>query len=89
MDWWAIVTTPTNFDWIHIYTFGMHMDVDCEKRYGVSFEKEREKRAYMEGPSQGIHPLANAAGKGLKTVLKEVDTINPHPPPPPASSVFV
>ncbi|KAK2976728.1 hypothetical protein RJ640_024967 [Escallonia rubra] len=44
-----------------------------EKRFGVSFEKERENRAYMTGPAHGIHPLANAGGKGLKTVLRETD----------------
>lgn len=44
-----------------------------EKRYGVSFEKESENRAYMSGPELGIHPLANAAGKGLKTTLREVE----------------
>lgn len=44
-----------------------------EKRYGVSFSEEREKRAYMTGPVHGRHPLANAAGKGLKTVLRETD----------------
>lgn len=44
-----------------------------EKRYGISFEKERENRAYMEGPEHGIHPLANAEGKGRKTHLREVD----------------
>ncbi|KQJ82685.1 oil body-associated protein 1A [Brachypodium distachyon] len=47
---------------------------DCvEKKYGVSFQKERENRAYMSGPAHGIHPLANAAGKGLKTDIREVD----------------
>lgn len=51
-----------------------------ESRYGVSFEKEREKREYMEGPAQGIHPLANGAGKGQRLVLTEVDL-------PPVSSV--
>ncbi|KAK2998735.1 hypothetical protein RJ639_022903 [Escallonia herrerae] len=44
-----------------------------EKRFGVSFEKERENRAYMTGPAHGIHPLANAGGKGLKTVLRETE----------------
>ena len=44
-----------------------------EKKFGVSFEKERENRAYMSGPAHGIHPLANAAGKGLKTDIREVD----------------
>ncbi|KAL5751656.1 hypothetical protein ACOSQ2_022163 [Xanthoceras sorbifolium] len=46
---------------------------DVEERYGISFEKERENRAYMMGPEKGIHPLANAAGKGLKTNLRETD----------------
>ncbi|XP_057504606.1 oil body-associated protein 1A-like [Actinidia eriantha] len=46
---------------------------DVEKRYGLSFEKERENRAYMEGLKHGMHPLANAARKGLKTVLRETD----------------
>ncbi|EYU31505.1 hypothetical protein ABFS82_07G071400 [Erythranthe guttata] len=46
---------------------------DVEKRYNVSFAKERENRAYMEGPSHGIHPMANGGGQGLKTVLREVD----------------
>lgn len=44
-----------------------------EKRYGISFEKERENRAQMTGPSLGVHPLANGGGKGLKTELREVD----------------
>ena len=44
-----------------------------EKKFGVSFQKERENRAYMSGPEHGIHPLANAAGKGLKTEIREVD----------------
>ncbi|XP_049370009.1 oil body-associated protein 1A-like [Solanum verrucosum] len=46
---------------------------DVEKRFGVSFDEEREKRAYMEGPAHGIHPLANAGGKGIRTLLREVD----------------
>ncbi|TVU25667.1 hypothetical protein EJB05_28172 [Eragrostis curvula] len=36
-------------------------------------QEERENRAYMSGPEHGIHPLANAAGKGLKTEIREVD----------------
>ncbi|KAI9195845.1 hypothetical protein LWI28_018682 [Acer negundo] len=44
---------------------------DVEKRHGISFDKERENRAYMTGPDNGIHPLANAAGIGLKTLLRE------------------
>ncbi|KAK9289102.1 hypothetical protein L1049_017574 [Liquidambar formosana] len=46
---------------------------DVEKRFGISIQKERENRAYMKGPEHGIHPLANGAGKGLKTVLRETD----------------
>ncbi|CBI39418.3 hypothetical protein VitviT2T_007249 [Vitis vinifera] len=46
---------------------------DCEKRFGVIFDKERENRAYMKGPEHGIHPLANGAGTGLQTKLREVD----------------
>ncbi|XP_052191274.1 oil body-associated protein 1A-like [Diospyros lotus] len=46
---------------------------DVQKEFGVSFVKERENRAYMTGLANGIHPLANAAGKGLKTVLRETD----------------
>ncbi|KAL7219751.1 hypothetical protein ACSBR2_012753 [Camellia fascicularis] len=46
---------------------------DVEKRFGVSFAKERENRAYISGLAHGMHPLANAAGKGLKTVLREID----------------
>ncbi|ONK58759.1 uncharacterized protein A4U43_C09F16360 [Asparagus officinalis] len=57
-----------------------HMAKDVEKKYGVTFEKEREHRAYMMGPDHGIHPLANGAGKGLKTEIREVDL-------PPAESV--
>lgn len=44
-----------------------------EKRYNLSFSKERENRAYMEGPKHGIHPMANGGGKGLQTVLREVE----------------
>ncbi|KAI3823120.1 hypothetical protein L1987_04550 [Smallanthus sonchifolius] len=46
---------------------------DVETRYGVSFEKERENRAYMDGLVHGIHPKANGAGVGLKTVLREIE----------------
>ncbi|KAM7486725.1 hypothetical protein LguiA_002734 [Lonicera macranthoides] len=46
---------------------------DVEKRYGVSFAEERDKREYITGLVHGRHPLANAAGKGLKTVLRETD----------------
>lgn len=60
-----------------------HLAEDVEKRYNVDFKKEREERAYMKGPENGIHPLANAEGKGLKTELREVDVSPPtaHPPP--------
>ncbi|KAB2014410.1 hypothetical protein ES319_D09G223200v1 [Gossypium barbadense] len=46
---------------------------DVEKRFGVSFEKERAKRAELTGPTHGIHPLANGGGKGLIPKLREVD----------------
>lgn len=46
---------------------------DVEKRYGISFEKERDSRAYMSGPDHGIHPLANGNGKGWKIELREID----------------
>ncbi|GMH20257.1 hypothetical protein Nepgr_022098 [Nepenthes gracilis] len=50
-----------------------HLSKDVEKRFNVNFNEERENRAYMKGPEHGIHPLANGAGKGLQTVLREVD----------------
>lgn len=53
-----------------------------EERYGVSFDKERVNRAYMSGPEHGVHPLANGAGKGLKTELRETGCVKP-----PADSV--
>ncbi|MED6157713.1 Oil body-associated protein 1A [Stylosanthes scabra] len=59
----------------------------CGKRLGVDYEKERENREYMRGPEHGIHPLANGGGKGLKTVLREVDL--PNDQPPSATRVFV
>ncbi|KAL0403716.1 UNVERIFIED_CONTAM: Oil body-associated protein 1A [Sesamum radiatum] len=46
---------------------------DVENRYNISFAKERENRAYMTGPAHGIHPMANGGGKGLQTVLREVE----------------
>ncbi|XP_027118115.1 oil body-associated protein 1A isoform X2 [Coffea arabica] len=46
---------------------------DVESRFGISFAKERENRAYMTGPAHALHPLGNAAGRGLQTVLREVD----------------
>lgn len=62
----------------------MILNIDVQKRYNVNFEKEKENRAYMKGPEHGIHPLANAEGKGLRTELREVDC-NPgaaaHAPP--------
>ncbi|KAG9447445.1 hypothetical protein H6P81_013573 [Aristolochia fimbriata] len=54
-----------------------NMAQDLEKRLGISFAEEREKRAYLTGSEKGIHPLANAAGKGLKTELREVDLSTP------------
>ncbi|KAF4378385.1 hypothetical protein CsatB_026410 [Cannabis sativa] len=50
-----------------------HLAKDVQKRFGVNYEEEREKRAYMKGPDHGIHPKANGGGKGLKTVLRETD----------------
>uniref|UniRef100_A0A7N0T9I5 Oil body-associated protein 1A n=1 Tax=Kalanchoe fedtschenkoi TaxID=63787 RepID=A0A7N0T9I5_KALFE len=50
-----------------------HLKADVEKRHGVSFEEEREKRAYMKGLEHGIHPLANGGGKGVKLVIRETD----------------
>ncbi|WCJ27524.1 hypothetical protein M5689_009260 [Euphorbia peplus] len=44
---------------------------DVQKRYDISYAKEREQRTYMKGPDNGIHALADGAGKGIKTVLKE------------------
>ncbi|GER27857.1 hypothetical protein STAS_03591 [Striga asiatica] len=46
---------------------------DVERRYNVKFGEEREKRVNMEGPSQGIHPMANGGGQGVQTVVREVD----------------
>lgn len=54
---------------------------DVEKRFGVSVQSERENRAYMTGPDHGIHPLANGAGKGLKTELRETDFPSSDPLP--------
>lgn len=63
---------------------------DVESRYGVSFQKERENRAYMEGLSLGIHPKANAAGIGLKTVVREIECKpSGHPTLEPIPRVFV
>ena len=55
----------------------------------MDFKKEREKREYIEGPVHGVHPLANAGGKGLKTVLREVPLSTDDPLPPGAARVFV
>jgi len=63
-----------------------HLAQDVEKRYGVDFLEERKNRAYMEGLKHGIHPLANAAGKGLRTVLRETDC---KPPAESGPRVFV
>ncbi|KAL3641656.1 Oil body-associated protein 1A [Castilleja foliolosa] len=46
---------------------------DMEKRCNISFAEERENRAYMKGPDNGIHPMANGGGHGLRTVLQEVE----------------
>ncbi|KAK1379466.1 oil body-associated protein 1A [Heracleum sosnowskyi] len=46
---------------------------DVETRYNVCFDSERENRKSMTGPMHGIHPMANAGGKGIKTVLRETD----------------
>lgn len=54
---------------------------DVEKRFGVSVQRERENRAHMTGPDHGIHPLANGAGKGLKTELRETDFPSADPVP--------
>ncbi|XP_024985349.1 oil body-associated protein 1A [Cynara cardunculus var. scolymus] len=63
---------------------------EVETRYGVSFEKERENRAYMQGLTHGIHPKANAGGDGLKTVLREIDCKpSGHPSLEPIPRVFV
>lgn len=64
------------------------MYVDVEKKFNVNFEKERENRAYMKGLEHGIHPLANAQGKGLRTELREVDC-NPGAGAHATSRVFV
>lgn len=63
---------------------------EIETRYGVSFEKERQNRAYMEGLAHGIHPKANANGVGLKTVLREIECKpSGHPSLEPVPRVFV
>ncbi|KAL8143851.1 hypothetical protein V2J09_016883 [Rumex salicifolius] len=46
---------------------------DVEKKFKVNFGKERENRAYMKGPEHGIDPRANGGGRGLQTVLREVE----------------
>lgn len=68
------VLFPFNFV-LAIFHFGSNFatGVDVEKHYGVNFMEERKNRAYMEGLEYGMHPLANAAGKGLRTVLRETD----------------
>ncbi|PIA29936.1 hypothetical protein AQUCO_05800187v1 [Aquilegia coerulea] len=50
-----------------------HLVKDVEQRYDVSFEQEKKNRSYMEGPVHGIDPKANGGGKGVKTVLREID----------------
>ncbi|KAL8104577.1 oil body-associated protein 1B-like [Apium graveolens] len=46
---------------------------DVETRFHVCFDSESENRKSMTGPVHGIHPMANAGGKGIKTVLRETD----------------
>lgn len=48
---------------------------DVQKRYGYSYQEEREKRKYMTGPEHGIHSLSDSwtSGKGLQTELREAD----------------
>lgn len=60
----------------------------CAERMGVDFEKQRKDREYMTGPTHGIHPLANAGGKGLETRLREVELKHDEPPRS-ATRVFV
>ncbi|CAA6668187.1 unnamed protein product [Spirodela intermedia] len=52
-----------------------------EQRFGRSFAKERESRAYMRGPEHGIHPLANAAGKAIALKLRETELPPAEPVP--------
>ncbi|GAB2237393.1 hypothetical protein Droror1_Dr00015295 [Drosera rotundifolia] len=47
--------------------------IDYQRRLNINLEKESENRQYIEGPANGIHPLANGNGVGLQTVLREVD----------------
>lgn len=61
------------FCFFEIHGHGIFVNVDVEKRHGVEFEKEREKRASISGLVHGIHPMANGGGKGLKTQLRETD----------------
>lgn len=44
-----------------------------DKRFNISFMKERVTREYMEGHVHGVHPTANAGKKDLKAVLREID----------------
>uniref|UniRef100_UPI001CB8DF05 oil body-associated protein 1A-like n=1 Tax=Erigeron canadensis TaxID=72917 RepID=UPI001CB8DF05 len=63
---------------------------DVESRYGIFYDKERHNREYMEGLAHGIHPKANAAGIGLKTVLREIECKpSGHPSLEPVPRVFV
>lgn len=63
---------------------------EVESHFAIHYQKERENRAYMEGLSQGIHPKANAAGVGLKTVLREIECKpSGHPSLEPVPRVFV
>ena len=49
--------------------------IDVEKRFNISFLKQREQRADFQGPENGIDPLANSflSGKGLLPETREVD----------------
>ncbi|KAI5653118.1 hypothetical protein M9H77_11272 [Catharanthus roseus] len=58
--------------WRSLFSTATNMR-NVENRFGVSISSERENRAYMKGPESGIHPLANAARKGLQPVLREFD----------------
>lgn len=67
------LTFAFHFGLFFSHEFQGGVDADVEKRFNVSFDKERENREYISGPTNGIHPLANAGGKGIKTVLRETD----------------
>lgn len=62
---------------------------NAAQRFGVDLKKEIEKREHISGLAHGVHPLANAGGKGLKTVLREVPLSPDDAVPPGAARVFV